>query len=1140
LLEFILGRSGTGKTSRCLNDIKNILEKSPEGPPLFLILPEHMTFKMERRLAMLLNDNGGFSRAFVFGFRRLCQYILTKSGGANIPRINEIGKNLLLSRIILENKQNLSALAKAAQQRNFTASLSAIIEELKTYGISSADLQEAALTTNDESLQQKLTDLALLYDAFNQTTADRYNDNEDILALTTQKILAADWLQNCEIWIDGFVFFNPQELALLQQLFSKADNIHITLCIDDLKANSSEAALFHRQYRSFEDITDLCNKLNIPTNQVYLKQAMRFLSPAQKTIEEKMFVLPLQEPAADAAGIKIAEAANRRLEAEAAVIDIVRLCREENYQYNDIGIIIREPAYNGILQAILQDYKIPFFSDNKRLFVHHPLAELLRSCLEAIRTWQYEPLLRCFKTDFFDVTRDDIDILENYVLEFGIKGKKIWLSESDWTFCQQSFNEALSVQDEEYLEKINNIRRQLLPPLAELTDNLANAQNIQDYTYSLYNFLMALNVPEKLALWQKTAEDNGELAIAKEHEQIWQDTIDLLDQLVDTCGNEELSLKEYLHLLNDGLDALQISLIPPGLDYITIASFEQNSLENKDAVYILGTNEGIMPKRSKPEGLLSDSDRLYLSDKGLSLSITVNDDNFFENFLLYKAFTLSRKYTWISYALADTEGSALNKSILIDRLHSILPLSKAQKVSILLENYSDDSEKRRVVTPHRSISYLTAALRQYREKSTLASFWFDVYNWLLEHQEYHHFLKTALAGLFAQAPKAFLPPEIATAIYSSQGTLKGSVTRFEQFHSCPFKHFARYALKLTERAEFNFAAPDRGMLLHETMRRFGETLLEKNLHWSEISAEERHDLCQQIVKDLSPQLQNQILLSNRQYEHLTQRIAQTAEQAIDRLCNFSRHSEFSPIAMEKTFGSGTNALPPLIYDLDNNHKISISGQIDRIDSEQSGRYFLIIDYKSGNAYINLSEVYYGLKLQLLTYMLVVQNAAEYLQLAASAIPAGILYCFLKTTMLTFNKEMNQSEIQQQIIKQMRMPGWILLDTDVIKKIDDSATFIKVNFNKNGSLSKASLPHVKTEEEFYALLKYMDKMLINTGNRILTGDSAITPYKMKQKTACMFCPYIALCRFDISVPGYKYNELADQKDEVIIERIKTES
>ena len=110
MLEFIIGRAGSGKTTACLNAIKEKLIHSPTGKPLVILLPNHMTFAIERQLALELKDYGGFTRAYVLGMSRLAYQVLMRCGGILHPHLNEIGKELLLSRVLSSTK--LSILAK--------------------------------------------------------------------------------------------------------------------------------------------------------------------------------------------------------------------------------------------------------------------------------------------------------------------------------------------------------------------------------------------------------------------------------------------------------------------------------------------------------------------------------------------------------------------------------------------------------------------------------------------------------------------------------------------------------------------------------------------------------------------------------------------------------------------------------------------------------------------------------------------------------------------------------------------------------------------------------------------------------------------------------------------------------------------
>ena len=1129
MLEFIIGRAGTGKTQLCLEAVCKQLKKAPQGSPLVLLVPDHMTFAVEKQLALMMQQ-GGFSRAYVLGMSRLAYQVLQRCGGALHPHLSEVGKQLLLSRVL--SSQKLSVLAKAARQHHFTASVSGIIEELKTAGISAGQLRDLTQLLDNETLRHKLNDLANIYSGLDEQMAGRYHDSEDIMTLAIERLPKCSWLHGAEIWIDGFDAFNAQHLLVIEQLLKLASNVHLTLCINNLNLieHEAETSLFHRQYIVYSQVRNIARKLDIPVSVHQLTDNHRSAEEDLKYIEQRLFAFPLKESPAQG-GLHIVEAANRRLECESVAADILRLTREEGYRHSDIGILLRsEDEYSELLQMVLQDYAIPCFSDSKRQSAHHPLAELMRSALEAMRTWQYEPLFRAFKTDFFAASRTEIDELENYVLSFGIRGMKLWLGSDDWMFSRLSRIDAdtLTADDDEQAElaRINDIRRRLAEPLGLFYRQVHHADTAEDFTRAMYDFLTALEVPQKLDEWQRTAQEDGDAALAKEHQQIWNSIVELMDQIVQTCGSDQMKLKDYEQLINDGLDSIQIALIPPGSDYVTIAPFEHNTLNNKRAIYILGANEGMMPRRSRSEGLLSDAERLLMAGIGINISSGACEDNFAERYLLYKGFSLPTNYLWVSYALADADGRGLEKSILISRLLKILP--QAHFTSIPLETIFRHRDVQ-ITTKRRCLSNLTSALRKYSEGSKMEPYWNDVYNLLRNDAALP--LKTAFGGLSAAAPRDFLPPKLAAEVYAQRKVLRGSVTRFEEFYRCPFRHFVHYALRLQERGEFKFAAPDLGVLLHAVMHRFGAKLEHEQRSWDSVAPEECRSFCHEIVEDIAPRLQNSILLSSGRYKHLLERIELLASASLQHLIDFAKHSCFQPRALEQQFG-GKSDMQPLLFDDESGCKIEITGQIDRIDI--SGGYYLVIDYKSGRAMINLLQVYYGLRLQLLTYLLAAKNAAMLLCNMPQAVPAGILYCFLRWPSLMEKKRLSQSELQQKIQREMRMPGWVLADPEVIRSIDDSLSFIKVNLKKDNTINANSRAYVKTQEEFELLMDHIEHVLRGAGKRILQGETKIFPYKLNEETACSYCPYTAICRFDKDTAGYEYNEIDDIADGEIME------
>ena len=1135
MIEFVVGRAGTGKTQECLAAMKDRMAADPVGNALVLLLPEHATYGAERRLAAMMEGKGeGFVRSLVFGFKRFARHVLQETGGAARPRITGLGRRLLLKRILGEEREQLQAFQRAAGQRGFTESLEGALEEFRIYGVDGAALGRVQDSLQDEYLCSKLSDLALLYTRYREKMAGRYNDTGDMMETLAAKIPESTLLEGAEVWVDGFDFFTPQELKILAALFQKAENVHITLTFDTAEGSRQEGSLFYRQAETLERLRQLAESLGLLVKMRTLEAARRFQNPALLSIERHVFHFPLKAQKGGE-GVQIVEAATRRLEAEAAAADILRLAREQGMRWRDIAVLVREEdAYGDMFALTLEDYGIPFFRDSKRPGVHHPLAELVRSSFEAVRGWRYDAMFRALKTGFFSPVRDAIDLLENYVLEFGVRGQKKWTMEEDWSWRRRrsldELQEETTDAERRRLDGINQCRRDVAEPLQKFAAELREAADVRGYALALYHFLLLLDAPGKLEKWADTAEAAGSLAEAREHRRIFDAIIGLLEQMVETSGEDKIQVKEFEDILCEGLDALQLSLIPPGLDYVTVADFDRNSVENARAVYILGANESVMPRHSSEKGLLSDADRLHLGEAGIELPRGSAESSFGEKFLLYKGFTEAREYLWVSYALADTEGKALSSSPIIGQIRAVLPEVKFR--SIPLEVLGQ--ERRLLLANGRqAVSGLAAALRVYREKKKLEPFWYDVYNWALQEESLQFVLQKVLQGIFFTAREETLPPELAQKLYTKNNRLRGSVTRFESFRACPFRHFACYGLRLGERIERNFGAPDLGTLLHGVLQDFGEQLREEGRHWRDVKEEECQKLVEEILARLAPKVQNEILLSSAQYKNYLQRIEKTARNSLLHLIEFDAANDFRPVALERSFGSGSGGMPPLAYPLGNGFVLEITGQIDRIDRDGENRYFLIIDYKTGEAHLDLLEVYYGLKLQLLTYLLV---ARDLLLRAADgeALPAAMLYCFLNNPLV--NVKPHSGEEKEALNKARLMPGWLLEDEDVVRAINGTGRFTKVSLTKAGRLSRQQKGSLRTAEEFDVLLDYIAFMLKDTGKSILAGTVKASPYRIGGREACQYCLYRAFCGFDVRA-GFSYSVLKKLETAEILDHME---
>ena len=1138
-LEFILGRAGTGKTESCLRAMRDAMERESLGNLLLLVVPEHMTYQAERELVSRMRGRGTM-RAFVSGFRRLAW---RASGKSRLPRMTEIGKRLILKKIVGKRADDLSVLARSAGQRGFTASLSEMIEELKSYRGTPENLKEAASIVDDSYLSKKLEDLALLYGDFLQETENRFEDAEDRMAKLTDAILTGNGFAGAEVWLDGFVFFNPQEKEVLRAFLQTADKVHITLPMGadvSVREKVAPSELFYRAAHTLQDLKRMSEEMGIAYTVKVLDAQQRFGTDAQgiAAVERGLFDYPVREEKGEksAQGVHVTEAATRRLEMEAAGAEIIRLCREEGFRWRDIGILLRDSEnYGELLEFTLKEYGIPYFTDRKRAGVRHPLAELVRSALETVTDdWAYDDVFRCVKTDLLPLTNNEADILENYVLEFGIRGENSWKKE--WPYLHRRGLEPEAAKA--FLQSVNEIRQKTAEPFLALSDAL-KSESVRDKTRALCDFLDKLHVRETLTRWTREAEASGNLEEAKEHRMIWQAVSELFDQMASVSGEEKISQSDYAEILADGLDALELSLIPQKIDSVTIADFDQNSLNNVRALFILGANDGVMPRRPSPGGILSDADRALIAAKKnevrLELAKTSEEESCGENYLLYHGFTEAREYLWVSYALADSEGKGVGRSSVVTRMLKLLPSLEID--GIPLEGMTQEREERLLFsTGNRAVSRLVPLLREYvaLPDESKRGAWGEVYNWAVGHA--HERLAVILQGLFARETESKLPPLLAKRIFTRDNTLSGSVTRFERYYKCPFWHFAQNGLRLEERAEYGFRPPELGMLLHGMMRSFGEKMRQEKRRWSSVSADERKAFVQGAMADAAADTRNAILASTAQYQDIAARIADTAESSLSRLSAWNGASGFVPRFFELSFGEGTWAGELMSWTIPGSGvKLDITGQIDRIDcgaiDNETGErqpYFLVIDYKTGSENLSLPEVYYGLRLQLLTYM---EAAKRFLSKRAKGEPrpAGVLYCMLKNPVMSGGCKMSREKAEEALISALRMKGWLLGDAKIIRTIDGSNQYLCVRLKDNGEISGHSKDNVKAEKEFEALAAHTIGKLREAGEKVLSGDVGITPFQMNSINACTYCPYGDVCGFDLKLGQFKYRELDNKID-----------
>lgn len=1144
-LRFIVGRAGTGKTRTCLDEVQRELLDGPVGPLLIILVPEQASFQTEYALA---SSGGlpGFIRAQVFSFRRLAFRVLQEVGGAARSHIGEMGKRMVLRRLLEQRREDLKVFGRSVGQSGFIETLGHILGEMKTYCILPADLAtgvECLRDTGDhELLADKLSDLQLLYSDLETFLVGRYTDPDDYLNLLANGLEKSTAVQGAEVWVDGFTGFTPQELQVLAALLRTARRVNITICSDlaALNANIDETDLFYPVRKTYDILCEIAARQRVPVERpLVLAEPVRFRNKAIASLEKNFFRHPAPPSINCGDGVILAAAAGYRAEVEGVAREINRLCRDHGYRYRDIIVLTRDlDPYAQLIATVFADHDIPVFIDHKRTVMSHPLVELVRSALEVVaKDWTYDPVFRFLKTDLVPLAREEVDLLENYVLAHGIRGGR-WFDTKPWEFRRRLMleeNLEVSPAEARELDEINRIRGQASTVLAGFHRAVKQAGNVREITAALFNLLTALDVPKTLDSWSRQAEAKGLLEVAREQSQIWGMLIELLDQIVDALGNEHLNLEDYAAVLNSGLESMRLGLIPPGLDQVVAGSLDRSRSPEARASFIMGVSESVLPSRFTGRGILSDAERESLQTVGLQLSPGVRRKVFEEQYLVYIALTRSTERLILSYPLADEEGEVIMPSPVVARVKELLP--RVEEKFWAIEPGAAVAEDLDYITnPGRCLSYLAAQLREAKAGRSMDPLWRDVYSWFVRSERRKE-CALSLSGLFYSNREGNLDLGTGKLLYGRP--LKTSVSGVERFRACPFAHFLAYGLRLQDRAIFRLGSSDLGQFFHAALKLFGDRIQESKLDWGKISREECRALAGEVVDFLAPRLQSEIMLNSARQRYLTGKIKRIVQRATLVLSEYSRRGKFSPVGLELSFGP-EGELPAISFILADGSQLIITGRIDRIDAFLAGAgvYLRVIDYKSGRVTINLSDIFHGLKLQLLTYLEVAIQQAQKL-VGGPGLPGAILYFSIDDPMIKTTGEIpTKEEMEKRILREMKMKGLVLADPAVVRMMDNTLTnksdLFPVQIKKDGSFTANSA--VLTEEQFALLRACLRKQLLSAGNEIISGKVDIAPFRQGNFRSCQHCLFHPVCKFDILVEGNTYRRISPLKKDIIWDKL----
>ncbi|MGU9102987.1 helicase-exonuclease AddAB subunit AddB [Clostridium perfringens] len=1141
-LKIIYGRAGTGKSTFCINQIKKKINNSPTNK-LILLVPEQFTFQTENKVLNAIGERYVLN-AEVLSFKRLAHNVFNECGGATRTIMGDAGKSMLIFKVLEDLGDNMTVFKNASRQKGFIDIASKTITEFKKYNVNNEVLDLTINEIEDENLKMKMEELKDVFNEFNSRLHEGYVDEEDQLLLLNEKLDGCSLYDGAEIWIDEFSSFTPNQLSVIGKLLKRAKSVNITLSIDEVNSLKGESDLFVATKNTEKRLMNLIQEEGIAFNgYINLNEDIPYRFKENKElahIERQLYAYPFKQYRGENNSLRLYRANNNYDEIEFVAKDILRLVREKQYRFKDISVICRDvDNYEKVVSAIFAEYEIPYYIDKKIDIASNPLIVFINSAVDIIsKNWTYESMFKYLKTGLIKEFRgvegaELIDELENYVLAYGIKGKK-WIEE--WINYSSSIlkEEEISEENKQRLERLNDIRETIVTPLDEFNKECKGKKTLKEFATILYEFLDSkLDIMDTLDKYVEYFKENDMAIEAKEYSEVRDIFIDVLEQAVDVLGNEVMDLNEFMKVLNIGLSQYEMGLIPVALDQVNIGDITRIKSRGTKALYIIGVNDGVLPSASKEEGILSDNDREILLEKGISLASDTRTKIFEEQFLVYTAFTIAEEYLVVTYPLADFEGKSQRPSIIVHRLKKILPNVKEESEGFKLVNDKYDKISAKIPT----LNELMIAIRKNYDGAEIEDYWKYVYDWYLREPKWKERIEYVRKGLEYTNLENNISKEKAKKLYEdNKNKISLSVSRLERYAQCPFAYYIQYGLKAKDRKIYEFTAPDLGSFMHEILDEFTNEIKEKDLKWSDLSKENCRNIINSLVDNQVKNNKSSILNSSKRYSYFTDRFKRILTKSVMVISEQMKRSDFEIYKNELAFGFSKD-VNSIKLDLPSGESFYLNGRIDRVDklNLDGETYLRIIDYKTGSKKFDLNKFYNGLQMQLLVYLDALINNSENI-VENQAMPGAILYFRIDDPILKSKGDLTEEEIKSEVLKELKLEGLLLDDVKVVKAMDNTlepgthSLIIPANMKKAGDLGKNKA--LITMEQFELLRKYVNEKMVEICQNMIEGKIDIEPCKENKNIVCDYCNYSHICQFDSSLEDNRYKVIPKKKDEEI--------
>lgn len=1107
MLQLVLGRAGSGKTEYVFSEIKKLVKQGEQN--ILLITPEQFSFVSEQRLLYDLGEDR-INCVQNLSFSRLAREIYNIYGKNPLPILSKGSKAVIFKSACSLCSDELTVFKNNVDNIAFINSAIEIYDEMKTCRVGIEDIERAIHNVKKPLLAQKLHDISTIISTYDNLIKDKYIDSACELSVLYEKIKDLDYFCDKIVFIDGFAGFAAHEYKILEVILKQSKNTTITFCTDS-HINNNKYDLFYYVNNNISILKDVATKLNVAIAEpVPLNEAKRFNNDEMKYVEKYAFSdNKIECNSAD--NVSIYRANGIIDECNYVASNISKLLRK-GIKAQRIAVICRDmDKYQNELQYAFKKYNIPFFNDERQSISYQPLIRFVLFLFRIVQfSYRSDDIFSLLKLGLTPLSNDEISKLENYTFMWNINGSK-W--KKDFADSPKGLTSKLDDNDIYELSQLNKNREYFVSKIEKFKNRCKNA-DIKGVSTALYYCLLDFKVDEGIKNLAINLDKNGKSSLALEQGRVWDMLMEILDSLAKISDNKKITIKEYTKLFKLMIANEDLGSLPSGLDNVQFGSADRIRCDRPYAVFVVGANEGEFPNSIFSSGLLTESDRSFLLNNDFKLYSCGEILNSQERYYAYMALSSASDKLFVSYRNSADDAP---ESEIVSSLVSVFP-------NIKISSYENEICLDMLETDDNAFEILSSSYEDYSNEAVAT-----LKKYFSSKEEYKNRLN-AVEKLVKNDDITLTDTETAQKLFKKNMYL--SASRIEDYYNCAFRYFCKFGLGARKLNKVELDSMQTGTVIHYVL----ENII-KEYGSKEFSTLDDAQIIIAVKKYLNEYLEKELASAeslNQRFKYQLMRLSKMLVCVVQRLRDEFSVSDFEAVAFEMSIGNGENDDEVVSKRIElPNGSIQIKGAIDRVDvyKKDNEQYVRVVDYKSGTKEFSLSDILYGLNLQMFIYLFTLcESDNEY-----SGIGAGVLYMHSARNVYNMTRNVTDNEIEKEDKSSFKMKGIVLNDEnhEIAKHMERDLTekYIPVKLKKDGTISG----NIVSLEDLGRLSRHINNMIFDMGYSLHNGVIHRNPINGKNHDkTCEFCDYSDVC---MNTREIKHRELEDISFSDVLARLK---